>query len=136
MYIAVYVITTHLDVYTCQYTCTHARAHAHTQMHTHVHMHLPTLLFLAYICPCMHTHVHTHAHRAEWKETARWLKFVEVAEPGGQKWSKPHVSTLSMHSLFQLRDLLLNAVVLLDETGKDMPQIAGVGHLGVIARWW
>ena len=52
---------------------------------------------------------------------------MEVAEPGGQKWSKPHVSTLSMHSLFQLRDLLLNAVVLLDETGKDMPQIAGVG---------
>ena len=79
----------------------------------------------------MHTYTHAHAHRTEWKETARWLKFVEVAEPGGQKWSKPHVSTLAMHSLFQLRDLLLKAVILLDESGKDMPQIAGVGHCGV-----
>ena len=78
-----------------------------------------------YTCPPTHMPPHTHAHRTEWKETARWLRFVEVAEPGGQKWSKPHVSTLSMHSLFQLRDLLRKAAIILDQAGSDMPQIAG-----------
>ena len=78
------------------------------------------------------THTHTHTHRTEWKETARWLKFVEVAEPGAQKWSKPHVSTLSMHSLFQLRALLSRAAILLDQAGNNMPQIAGVSHDDVL----
>ena len=39
----------------------------------------------------------------EWKETARWVKFEEDVEEGGNRWSKPHVATLSLHSLFQLR---------------------------------
>ena len=57
---------------------------------------------------------------------------MEVAEPGGQKWSKPHVSTLSMHSLFQLRALLSRAAILLDQAGNNMPQIAGVSHDDVL----
>lgn len=39
----------------------------------------------------------------EWKETARWIKFEEDVEEGGNRWSKPHVATLSLHSLFELR---------------------------------
>lgn len=39
----------------------------------------------------------------EWKETARWVKFEEDVEEGGNRWSKPHVATLSLHSLFELR---------------------------------
>lgn len=39
----------------------------------------------------------------EWKETARWVKFEEDVEEGGNRWSKPHVATLSLHALFQLR---------------------------------
>ncbi|XP_023335287.1 electroneutral sodium bicarbonate exchanger 1 [Eurytemora carolleeae] len=44
----------------------------------------------------------------EWKETARWVKFEEDVEEGGNRWSKPHVATLSLHSLFELRSFLLN----------------------------
>ena len=36
------------------------------------------------------------------------MKFEEDVEEGGNRWSKPHVATLSLHSLFQLRALLTN----------------------------
>lgn len=39
----------------------------------------------------------------EWRETARWVKFEEDVEIDGNRWSKPHVATLSLHALFQLR---------------------------------
>ncbi len=50
----------------------------------------------------------------EWKETARWVKFEEDVEDGGDRWSKPHVATLSLHSLFELRNFLAKGVILLD----------------------
>lgn len=50
----------------------------------------------------------------EWKETARWIKFEENVEEGGNRWSKPHVATLALHSLFRLRELLSRGVILLD----------------------
>ncbi|KAM9585591.1 electroneutral sodium bicarbonate exchanger 1-like, partial [Morphnus guianensis] len=49
---------------------------------------------------------------AEWKETARWLKFEEDAEDGGERWSKPYVGTLSLHSLSELRSCISNGTVL------------------------
>jgi hypothetical protein len=60
----------------------------------------------------------------EWKEAARWLKFEEDVEGGG-RWSKPHVATLSLHSLFELRSCLLNGATLLDFAGEDLPTIVG-----------
>ncbi|XP_008193077.2 sodium bicarbonate cotransporter 3 isoform X4 [Tribolium castaneum] len=60
----------------------------------------------------------------EWKETARWIKFEENVEEGGNRWSKPHVATLSLHSLFELRSLILNGTVLLDLEATSMEQIA------------
>uniref|UniRef100_A0A8C6PII0 Anion exchange protein n=1 Tax=Nothobranchius furzeri TaxID=105023 RepID=A0A8C6PII0_NOTFU len=59
----------------------------------------------------------------EWKETARWVKFEEKVEEGGERWSKPHVSTLSLHSLFELRTCLQTGTVLLDLEGYSLPQI-------------
>lgn len=61
----------------------------------------------------------------EWKETARWLKFEEDVEEGGNRWSKPHVATLSLYSLFELRSCVLNGTVLLDLNANTMSQIAG-----------
>uniref|UniRef100_A0A8C5BD44 Anion exchange protein n=1 Tax=Gadus morhua TaxID=8049 RepID=A0A8C5BD44_GADMO len=63
----------------------------------------------------------------EWKETARWVKFEEKVEEGGERWSKPHVSTLSLHSLFELRTCLQTGAVLLDLEGYSLPQIVGGG---------
>ncbi|KAK9509940.1 hypothetical protein O3M35_004824 [Rhynocoris fuscipes] len=59
-----------------------------------------------------------------WKETARWIKFEEDVEEGGNRWSKPHVATLSLHSLFELRSLLLNGTVLLDMEANSLEQVA------------
>jgi sodium bicarbonate cotransporter 7 len=55
----------------------------------------------------------------EWKESARWLKFEEDVENGG-RWSKPHVATLSLHSLMELRSCLVNGANLLDFPGEDL----------------
>lgn len=60
----------------------------------------------------------------EWKEAARWLKFEEDVELGG-RWSKPHVATLQLHSLFELRSCLLQGATLLDFPGEDLPSIVG-----------
>ncbi|XP_043972041.1 sodium bicarbonate cotransporter 3-like isoform X1 [Gambusia affinis] len=59
-----------------------------------------------------------------WKETARWLKFEEDVEDGGERWSKPYVATLSLHSLFELRSCIMNGTVLLDMRAGAIDEIA------------
>ncbi|XP_072898483.1 electrogenic sodium bicarbonate cotransporter 1-like isoform X2 [Hemitrygon akajei] len=59
----------------------------------------------------------------EWKETARWIKFEEKVEEGGERWSKPHVATLSLHSLFELRTCIEKGTVMLDLEASTLPQI-------------
>ena len=61
----------------------------------------------------------------EWKEAARWVKFEEVVEEGGDRWSKPHVATLSLHSLFELRKGMLSGTVMLDCEAYDIYSVAG-----------
>ncbi|XP_060762628.1 electrogenic sodium bicarbonate cotransporter 4 isoform X2 [Neoarius graeffei] len=76
--------------------------------------------------PTLFTEMDTLQHEGdelEWKESARWVKFEEKVEEGGERWSKPHVSTLSLHSLFELRTCLQTGVVLLDLDGYSLPQI-------------
>lgn len=62
----------------------------------------------------------------EWKETARWIKFEEDVEEGGERWSKPHVATLSLHSLFELRCSLLQGTVMLDMDAVNLDQVIGM----------
>ncbi|XP_061669307.1 sodium-driven chloride bicarbonate exchanger-like isoform X2 [Syngnathoides biaculeatus] len=79
---------------------------------------------------------------AEWKETARWLKFEEDVEDGGERWSKPYVATLSLHSLFELRSCIMNGTVMLDMRANSLEEIADMvldqhelsGPLGQDAR--
>ena len=56
----------------------------------------------------------------------RWVKFEEDVEEGGNRWSKPHVATLSLHSLFELRSLLLNGTVSLDMAASSLEEIADI----------
>lgn len=58
-----------------------------------------------------------------WREAARWIKFEEDVEDGGDRWSKPHVAALSLHSLFELRSEMLNGTVLLDMDSISFPEI-------------
>uniref|UniRef100_A0A803Y5I0 Anion exchange protein n=1 Tax=Meleagris gallopavo TaxID=9103 RepID=A0A803Y5I0_MELGA len=79
--------------------------------------------------PTLFTEMDTLQHdgeEMEWKESARWIKFEEKVEEGGERWSKPHVSTLSLHSLFELRTCLQTGTVLLDLDGYSLPQIIGM----------
>ncbi|XP_051925112.1 solute carrier family 4 member 4a isoform X3 [Hippocampus zosterae] len=62
----------------------------------------------------------------EWKETARWIKFEEKVEKGGERWSKPHVATLSLHSLFELRACIEKGGILLDLEAATLPQLLEV----------
>lgn len=56
----------------------------------------------------------TNSNESFWKETARWVKFEETVEDGGDRWSKPHVATLSLQSLFDLRRFLATSSVQLN----------------------
>ena len=62
----------------------------------------------------------------EWKETARWVRFEEDVEEGSNRWSKPHVSSLSLHSLMELRNLILKGTVFLDLEAVNLNQILDV----------
>ena len=53
----------------------------------------------------------------------RWIKFEEDVEEGGNRWSKPHVATLSLHSLFELRSMILNGTICLDMAATTLDDI-------------
>ncbi|KAK5643033.1 hypothetical protein RI129_009200 [Pyrocoelia pectoralis] len=60
----------------------------------------------------------------EWKQTARWIKYEEDVEEGVDRWGKPHVASLSFHSLLNLRKCLEEGLVNLDMEEKELPGIA------------
>lgn len=64
--------------------------------------------------------------------SSRWIKFEEKVEEGGERWSKPHVSTLSLHSLFELRACLQTGTVLLDLDSGSLPQIIGEARASLL----
>ena len=45
----------------------------------------------------------TDAGEFEWREKARWIKFEEDVEEDTERWGRPHVASLSFHSLLELR---------------------------------
>ncbi|XP_032076337.1 anion exchange protein 4 [Thamnophis elegans] len=63
------------------------------------------------------------AEGQEWRQTARWIKFEEKVEDGGERWSKPHVTTLPLHSLFEVRTCIRKGTVLLDLEAHNFKQI-------------
>ncbi|XP_025024240.1 anion exchange protein 4 [Python bivittatus] len=63
------------------------------------------------------------AEGLEWRQTARWIKFEEKVEDGGERWSKPHVTTLPLYSLFELRTCIRKGAILLDLEAHSFKQI-------------
>jgi len=62
-------------------------------------------------------------HDTVWVETSRWIKYEEAREEGSERWGKPHVSSLSFHSLLNLRLHLERGVILLDLEARDMTNL-------------
>lgn len=60
----------------------------------------------------------------EWRETARWVKFEENVEEGGKRWTKPHVTTLSLHSVLELQKIFLSGTIILDIEAQSMEDVA------------
>ena len=56
--------------------------------------------------------------------TARWIKYEEDLMEGADRWGKPHVASLSFHSLLNLRRCLETGVVLMDLEERDLPGVA------------
>lgn len=71
---------------------------------------------------CQMDMLHNNNGEYEWREAARWVKYEEDVEEGGERWSKPHVASLSLHSLFELRSSLLSGAVMLDMDAHNMAQ--------------
>lgn len=55
----------------------------------------------------------------------RWIKFEEKVEKGGERWSKPHVATLSLHSLMELKACIEKGTIMLDLEASTLPQVVG-----------
>jgi len=61
----------------------------------------------------------------EWKETARWIKYEENLEEGSDRWGRPHIASLSFHSLIKLRQLIeRDGIIMLDLEEHDMPGVS------------
>uniref|UniRef100_A0A671EWQ3 Anion exchange protein 4 n=1 Tax=Rhinolophus ferrumequinum TaxID=59479 RepID=A0A671EWQ3_RHIFE len=59
----------------------------------------------------------------EWRETGRWVLFEEKVEVGAGRWSAPHVPTLALPSLQELRSLLAEGLVLLDCPAQSLLEL-------------
>lgn len=53
------------------------------------------------------------------------MKFEEVVESGGKRWSKPHVASLSMHAMLETRKMLMEGSLLLDLDVYSMAELTG-----------
>ncbi|XP_070211045.1 electrogenic sodium bicarbonate cotransporter 1-like isoform X2 [Littorina saxatilis] len=58
----------------------------------------------------------------EWRECARWVKYEEVVEEGGKRWSKPHVASLSLHHMLEFRKAFQESAFLVDQECYSLSQ--------------
>ena len=65
-----------------------------------------------------------HDNHLIWKERARWIKFEEDVEDN-DRWSKPHIASLSFLALWEVRKGMEKGLVLLDCESFTLPGVAG-----------
>ena len=53
----------------------------------------------------------------------RWIKYEEDLEAERGEWGKPHVSSLTFHSLINLRLCIEGGTLMLDIAVKDLPSL-------------
>ncbi|VDK65269.1 unnamed protein product [Onchocerca ochengi] len=64
--------------------------------------------------------------KRQWKQVARWIKYEQTIEGDGTRFSKPHITLLSVIGLIQLKNCLRKGVILLDAEAYSFNEIADV----------
>ncbi|MCP9262997.1 Anion exchange protein [Dirofilaria immitis] len=64
--------------------------------------------------------------RRQWKQVARWIKYEQTIEGDDTRFSKPHITLLSIIGLIQLKNCLRKGVILLDIEAYSFNEIAGI----------
>lgn len=60
-----------------------------------------------------------------WKECSRWVKFEETVEEEGTRWSKPHITLITIQSLLQIRNCLSKGGSLFDHNVESFNDLIG-----------
>lgn len=76
-------------------------------------------------CEVSELHSHHKNKKQLWKETDRIVKYIESVD-GNATWSKPHVSTVSLHKLGYLRETLEKSTILFNCEETDFDSIIGI----------
>ncbi|KAI6205230.1 Anion exchange protein [Aphelenchoides besseyi] len=66
-----------------------------------------------------------------WRQTARWVKFKQIVEGDGTRFSKPHITLLTVHGLLQVKTLLRKGSMLLDAECSSFIRLCDL----VIKNW-
>ncbi|KAH7698045.1 anion exchange protein, partial [Aphelenchoides avenae] len=66
-----------------------------------------------------------------WHQVARWIKYEQDVEGDGTRFSKPHITLLSLHALLQIKNCVRKGVVLLDAEASSFVQLCSV----MISSW-
>ncbi|KAL3989974.1 anion exchange family protein [Acanthocheilonema viteae] len=64
--------------------------------------------------------------RKQWKQVARWIKYEQTIEGDGTRFSKPHITLLSIIGLIQLKNCLRKGVIMLDVEAHSFNEVADV----------
>ncbi|KRY59351.1 Electroneutral sodium bicarbonate exchanger 1 [Trichinella britovi] len=54
-----------------------------------------------------------------WRELSRWIKYEEMVETGSSRWSKPHITLLTLQNLLQLKNSLRSCGEILLDVNAD-----------------
>ena len=54
-----------------------------------------------------------------WQEQARWIKYEENLLEGAERWGKPHIASLSFHSVINLRQVIEEQCKPIFDTSDD-----------------
>lgn len=70
----------------------------------------------------------------EWKQsiiTCRWIKYEQTIEGDGTRFSKPHITLLSVIGLIQLKNCFRKGVIILNAEAYSFNEIAGINYLSL-----
>ena len=72
-------------------------------------------------------------HDGEWLEQARWIKYEEDLLDGAGRWGRAHISSLSFHSVINLRLVLESCKIYKFLTSKPKNRMFDV-HVQLLSK--